>query len=122
VVRRGTTVGLGQRVVTRVGVRMVVGIPQRPWFIGLVSSLVIDGSIKKNGLVPGSTPAAFDRAAFEASTTRVPEELGRREDFEVPCAAGGGSNVARLYTPQTALSEAAVYPRKRLKPRQAARC
>ena len=83
-------------------------IAQRPWYIGLVSKLVIDGTIKDCGLTEEGS--AFNRSVYAASVKRVPPVAGGkviRKDLEVPCAVDPGQNLddvgtnaARLYTPR----------------------
>ena len=45
-------------------------IAQRPWYIGLISSLVVNPTLKGCGLTP--TVQEFDREAHEASIVRTP--------------------------------------------------
>ena len=76
---------------------------QRPWFIGLLSSLVVDKQLSSVGLAPGKI---FDRAGYQKLAPVIPE--GRdlffsveRTDVDIPCARGAEqlTNGARLYTP-----------------------
>ena len=74
-------------------------IAERPFFAGLLSSVVVDNLFSSCGLSPEKFD--FDRDAFEAVGKTVEPYDGRqvlREDLEVPCADGGGTNGARLYT------------------------
>ena len=52
-------------------------IRQRPWFIPLLSGLVVNPTLKVCGIQPGSSPALdFDRAAHEASVKQLPASDG----------------------------------------------
>ena len=81
-------------------------IRQRPWFIPLLSGLVVNPTLKVCGIQPGSSPALdFDRAAHEASVKQLPASDGRfvsREDLLVPSADGATQNRARLFRPRAA--------------------
>ena len=75
-------------------------IKQRPFFIGLLSNLVVDRTLRGCGLSPENP--CLDRAAYEAVVPIIPPRQGKhvlREDVEVPSADGVTCNGARLYTP-----------------------
>ena len=77
-------------------------IQQKPWWIGLLSSAAVGPVLRKAGISPDRQ--AFDRAGHEASIPRIPPVDGPRllrEDVEIPSADGGGTNMARLYTPRS---------------------
>ena len=70
-------------------------IKQRPWFIGLLSSLVVDKVLNRCGLVPDRS-VAFDREAYDASAPLVPpfaDSSVLREDLELPSADGTKNRV-----------------------------
>ena len=74
-------------------------IRQDPWFIGLISSVVIGKTLKGCGLT--EEVQAFDRKAYEAGTPIIPPVTSNnvlREDVRIPMA-DGHLNSARLFTP-----------------------
>ena len=80
-------------------------IRQRPWFIPLLSGLVVTPTLETCGIRRGGSALDFDRAAHEASVKRLPARDGRfvaREDLLVPSADGAAPNPARLYRPRAA--------------------
>ena len=74
-------------------------IRQDPWFIGLISSVVIGRTLKGCGLT--EEVQAFDRKAYEAGVPIIPPVTSNnvlREDVRIPMA-DGHLNSARLFTP-----------------------
>ena len=74
-------------------------IKQKPWYIGLISSLVVDNTLKNCGLTADAQ--VFNRTAYEAGIPFIPPRAGsavQRDDVSVPMA-DGHLNSARLYTP-----------------------
>ena len=87
-------------------------IRQRPWFIGLLSQLVVEPALRNCGLAPGGS-SQFDRVAYDGAAPFVPPFAGKhvsREDIEVPRSDSGGCNRARLYSPADAPTAAADSP------------
>jgi acetyl esterase len=90
-------------------------LPQRPFYAGFLSNLILSRLLPMCGLTPIRVqtlgPAAFEREKLV--TPRVAAFEGRdvlREDFEVPCSDGEGFNGARLYTPKATAGEASTRP------------
>jgi acetyl esterase/lipase len=76
-------------------------IKQRPWWIGLLSTFIVDRTLPQFGITPQGS-SNFDRIAYDASSPTVPPFTGKsvlRADLEVPSADRSTSNGARLYTP-----------------------
>ena len=87
-------------------------VKQRPWFIGLLSSLVVDRTLRRCGIAEGGSATAFDRVAYDESSADVPPFAGQtvlRRDLQVPSADRSAPNDARLYTP-VATDDAATVP------------
>lgn len=76
-------------------------IKQRPWFIGLLSSFVVDRTLRDCGIAQDAM-ATFDRVAYDATSPVVPPFAGKsvvREDLQLPAADSRSTNGARLYSP-----------------------
>ena len=74
-------------------------IRQDPWFVGLISSVVLGRTLKGCGLT--EEVQAFDRKAYEAGVPIIPPVTSNnvlREDVRIPMA-DGHLNSARLFTP-----------------------
>ena len=91
-------------------------IKQRPWFIGILSNLIVDNRLRSVSLAPPAAEA-FDRQAFEELSPFVPPVSGvsvTRSDLEIPQAcdeqsalqsAAATTNGARLYSPKGEVAE-----------------
>ena len=87
-------------------------IRQKPWYIGLISSLVVDRSLRNVGLT--AEVQNFDRAAYDASIPIVPAATRGGvvgTDLEY-VARDGFRNAARWYAPP----ERALVPLLTLEP------
>ena len=84
-------------------------IRQKPWYIGLISSLVVDRSLRNVGLT--AEVQNFDRAAYDASIPIVPAATRGGvvgTDFEY-VARDGFRNAARWYAPPVESEHAAKF-------------
>ena len=85
-------------------------IKQDPWFIGLISSLVVGKTLTGCGLT--EEVQAFDREVYQAGIPIVPPITGSemlREDVCIPMA-DGHLNSARLFTPAVLESDEQLTP------------
>ena len=77
-------------------------VKQRPWFISLLSSLVVDRTLRRCGIAEGGSATAFDRVAYDGGPL-FPDADGAASQLDPasidPIANDDGANWCEAVVP-----------------------